>query len=163
MSDGKSETEHGASEHDKRVAALAGELHEEWREGRLDPETGEYAERVKTTTDQGWIDSHGTPEVDIANTSYEDLPEDWKGENKISAEVSVSLVERALRSGVIDIESDEFLEEASATVHEKWLERNGSWAPAEQNLPYSELSEEEKDKDRVMVKAAIRIVTAKPE
>lgn len=159
MPDGKSETEHEATDHDKRVAALASELHEEWREGRFDPETGEYAERVKTTTDQGWIDRHGVSEVDIANTSYEDLPEDWKGENKISAEVSVGLVERALRSGVVDVESDEFLEEASATVHEKWLERNGSWAPPEQNIPYEELSEEEKDKDRAMVKAAIRVVT----
>ena len=158
MSDGKSETEHGVTEHDKRVAALASELHEEWREGRLDPETGEYIERIKTTTDQDWIDSHDTSEVDIANTSYEDLPEDWKGENRDSAEVSVTIVERALRAGVVDIESKEFLEEASATVHEKWLKRNGSWAPPEQNLPYEELSEDEKDKDRVMVKAAIRVV-----
>lgn len=152
------ETEHVATEHDKRVAALASELHEEWRAGRLDPKTGKYEERLKPTTDQEWIKTHGTSKVDIANTSYEDLPVDWKGENRDSAEVSVTIVERALRSGVVDIESEGFLEEASATVHAKWLERNGSWAPPEQNLPYEELSEDEKDKDRVMVKAAIRVV-----
>ena len=39
----------------------------------------------------------------------------------------------------------------------KWLERNGSWAPAEQNKPYAELSEEEKEKDRVIIKKAIEL------
>jgi len=40
-------------------------------------------------------------------------------------------------------------------MHDKWLERNGEWAPAEQKLPYDELSEEEKEKDRVVIKKAI--------
>lgn len=149
-----------ANEHDKNVTTLASELHEEWRQTRLDEKTGQYEPRVKSTKDEAWITAHnGVTEVDIANTKYEDLPEDWKAENKASADVSITQVERAKNSGVVDIDSDDFLEQASDVVHQKWLERNGSWAPAEQNKPYADLSEEEKDKDRVMVKAAIRVVS----
>lgn len=85
--------------------------------------------------------------------SYNELPEDWKGENKASAEVAVDLALDARKDGRALDES--FVEEASASIHEKWLERNGSWAPEDQKLPYEELSEEEKEKDRVVMRAAI--------
>jgi hypothetical protein len=48
-----------------------------------------------------------------------------------------------------------FIEQAADAAHVSWLERNGSWAPAHQKLPYAELSEEEKEKDRVFVRRAI--------
>jgi len=50
------------------------------------------------------------------------------------------------------------VEEASATMHERWLKRNGSWAPPEQQLPYEQLSEEEKEKDGVIVRKAVSLV-----
>lgn len=149
-----------SDQHDKYVAALAGELHEQWRQTRLDDKSGQYEPRVKTTADEAWIVAHdGTTEVDIANTSYDDLPADWQAENRASAEVSITEVERAKNSGVVDLDSDDFLDSVSDTVHQAWLERNASWAPAEQNKPYAELSEDEKEKDRAIVKLAIRIVT----
>jgi hypothetical protein len=52
---------------------------------------------------------------------------------------------------------EEFIEKASNVIHEKWLERNGEWASEEQNKPYAELDEEEKDKDRAQIKKAIEI------
>jgi len=81
------------------------------------------------------------------------LPEDWKGENKISAEVTLDEVYKA-KNGNEEL-NDEFVEKASAILHEKWLERNGAWAPAEQKLPYAELSEEEKD--RVIIRKGLEI------
>lgn len=49
----------------------------------------------------------------------------------------------------------EELEIGSKQEHDAWMERNGSWAPPHQMLPYEELSREEKDKDRAIVLAAI--------
>ena len=64
-------------------------------------------------------------------------------------------VEKAIASG--EVLDKGFLESASLALHDKWLERNGSWAPAEQKRPYlsteqeTGLSEEEKEKDRVII------------
>jgi hypothetical protein len=139
-----------------RVRSLGSQLHEEWRKPRYREDSKDYEPRIKKTEDKVWSQAHeGAMEVDIANTSYEDLPSEWQGENKISAEVAVSEVEKAVEAGLPLDES--FLEVASSTLHNKWLERNGSWAPPEQNVPYSELSEEEKEKDRVIIRKAIEI------
>jgi hypothetical protein len=145
-------------QHDSNVAALASELHEQWRQSRYDSNTGTFEPRVKETKDVAWIEKHNTNQVDIANTEYANLPEDWQAENKASAEVAITAVEQAMNSGVVELNED-FVNKASDIVHQKWLERNGEWAPAEQKLPYAELSEEEKEKDRVFVRAAIKVVT----
>ncbi len=139
------------------VTQLGSLLHDEWRAPRK-KEDGTYEPRPKKTKDQEWAKNHGTEEVDIANTDYANLPEDWKGENKISAEIAMEEIYKALENGQeLD---DAFIEQASAVIHEKWLERNKDWAPAEQNKPYGELSEEEKDKDRAIIKKAIEIFQA---
>ena len=78
-----------------------------------------------------------------------------KIENKTSAEFAVAEVEKAIEA---DTSLDEsFIEAASSVLHDKWLERNGSWAPPEQNKPYPELSEEEKEKDRVIIRKAVEV------
>jgi hypothetical protein len=60
--------------------------------------------------------------VDIANTDFEDLPDNWKYENIEAAKVAVDLVyEKILNLEKI---SNEMIEEMSNIVHEKWLERN---------------------------------------
>jgi len=143
------------NETERRVEELASELHDEWRAPRWREETKDYEPRIKGTKDELWQIGHdGKKEVDIANTPYRDLPEDWKGENKISAEVAVGEIEKAKAAGEKNLRGDAFIEKASAVMHEKWLERNGSWAPPEQNKPYAELSEEEKEKDRVIIRKA---------
>jgi len=129
-------------------------LHNEWRAPRKQ-EDGTFEPRVKKTKDQTWSEKHGTDEVDIANTDYANLPEDWKGENKISAAAAVDEIYKAIENG--QELNDGFIEQASDIIHVKWLERNGSWAPAEQNKPYAELSEEEKEKDRVIIRKAVEM------
>jgi hypothetical protein len=137
----------------RTVEKAAGRLHDQWRSARR-LETGGYEPRVKTTADASWIDKHGTDQVDIANTRYKDLPADWQKENKASASVAVKIAADAREQGV-DLRSSEFMESASEKVHIAWLERNGEWAPTDQKLPYAELSEAEKEKDRVVVRTAL--------
>jgi hypothetical protein len=57
-------------------------------------------------------------------------------------------------AGLLD---DSFVEQAAVVVHDKCLKRNSSWAPAKLNKPFMELSEEEKEKDRVQVRKAIEL------
>lgn len=137
-----------------QITELGSLLHDEWRASRK-KEDGTYEPREKTTKDQSWIETHGTDKVDIANTSFAELPADWQGENKASAEVAINEIWKAnLKGSEFD---DVFVETASDTIHQKWLERNSSWAPAEQNKPYAELPEEEKEKDRAIIKKAIEV------
>jgi len=137
-----------------KTTELASSLHDEWRAPRK-LEDGTFEPRVKATKDEEWVKAHGTDQVDIANSTYAELPKDWQGENKASAEVAMNLVYDASTMGrELD---DEFVEEASSKIHDAWLERNGEWAPEEQKKPYLELSEEEKAKDRVIVQKAISI------
>ena len=121
-------------------------LHEQWRKTRF--HDGIYEPRLITTKDQKWIDEHGTDQVDIANTSFDQLPSDWQKENLIAGEVAVKL---ALEPGMTT-------EEMASGVHDAWLERNGEWAPAEQKLPYEQLSEEEKAKDREQILMAFDLM-----
>jgi hypothetical protein len=144
----------------ERIKSLGSQLHEEWRKPRYREDSKDYEPRIKKTKDEVWSQAHGgAVEVDIANTLYEGLPSEWQGENKISAEIAVTEVEKAIEAG---IPLDEFfIEAASSTLHDRWLERNGSWAPAEQNKPYTELSEEEKEKDRVIIRKAVEVCSKK--
>jgi hypothetical protein len=137
------------------VDELGSSLHEAWRGSRQRPD-GSFEPRLKKTQDQIWIDAHGgQAEVDIANTAYRDLPADWQAENKASAEAAVDEVTRAILQRIpLDAA---FLETASAAIHVKWLERNGAWTPEAQKRPYEELSEVEKEKDRVVIREALDI------
>lgn len=136
------------------VTELGSLLHDEWRAPRK-KEDGSFEPRIKKTKDEAWKTAHGAEEVDIANTSFAELPTDWQGENRAAAEVAMNEVFRASEGG--NNLDEAFVEKASAAVHDKWLERNGAWAPAEQNKPFGELSEDEKEKDRVQVRKAIEI------
>ncbi len=90
------------------------------------------------------------PGVDIANTDYKDLPPQWKSENRKAAAVVVEeLIEPRIRhEGRLIVTDPAAIEKEAAHIHKKWLERNGSYAPVHQKLPYGELSEEMKTLDR---------------
>jgi len=134
------------------ITEIGSKLHDEWRAPRI-KEDGTFEPRVKNTKDEKWAAAHGSSEVDIANTAYAELPEDWKGENKISAEVAVGEIYKVGGKNL----NDAFVEKASAVMHVKWLERNAGWASEEQKKPFAELSEEEKEKDRVIVRKTVEI------
>lgn len=174
-----------------RINSIGSQMHEEWRAPRLIGEVGDskrYKPRPKPTTDLIWSQAHdGTRSVDIANTSYPDLPKDAQEENRASAEVAVHEVEKAIDA---DIPLDEaFIESASSTLHDKWMERRialgysqakldllkektdktedehfyfDRWSYDEKNMvPYMSLSEEEKEKDRVVIRKAIVVCNKK--
>ena len=147
---------HKTSEQKKSrlVTQLSSILHDDWRVPRKQ-EDGTFKSRTKKTKDNTWSEKHGTNEVDIANTDYVNLPKDWKSEYIISAEVAMDEIYKAIENG--QELNDGFVEQASEVIHIKWLERNGSWAPAEQNKPYAKLSDKEKGKDRVIIKRAVEI------
>lgn len=135
-------------------------LHEEWRKTRL-KEDGTYEPRMKKSKDDAWTEKHGTDDVDIANTSFEDLPSNWQYENLEAAKVAVDLVYEKVVSG--EEITPEMIEEMSSVVHEKWLERNDWVYGKEYGNPvlaqaYEALPEEEKAKDRAQIEAAIRII-----
>ena len=128
------------------IENLASSLHDKWREARI-MKDGSYEPRLKKTNDEEWIEQHGTNQVDIANTPYKDLPEDWQAENEVSAEIAVTLAQEGTE-----------VEKAASIIHEKWLERNADWAPAGQKCPYEELSKEDKEKDRMIIREAYKLV-----
>ena len=137
------------------ITKLGDQLHDTWRAPRKLGD-GTFDPRIKTTKDAAWIKKNGTDQVDIANTSFKDLPADWKGENQAAAEVAMHEVFKAVESGrTLD---KNFIEEASAAVHKGWLERNGKWAEPHQLKPYAELSPAEQAKDRDQILSAIKIV-----
>lgn len=135
-------------------------LHEEWRKTRL-KEDGTYEPRIKKSKDSEWIQKHGTDEVDIANTKFEDLPSDWQYENLEAAKVAVDLVYEKVSSG--EEISPEMIENLSSVVHEKWLERNDrvynlNYWNSILTQPYNALPEDEKAKDRAQILLAIDMI-----
>lgn len=138
---------------------IASQLHEDWRKTRLN-EDGTYEPRLKPTKDQEWINAHsGISEVDIANSTYDELPSDWQAENAAAGEVVATELVILQRNGVeITLE---VVDEVSSKVHDKWLERN-TWAKGgELDVPYSELPESEKAKDRDQVMIGLALLSGK--
>lgn len=124
------------------ILRLAGLLHESWREGRLDKVTGQYTPRLKVTRDKEWISTHGgVEELDIANTSFSDLPKDYQEENYLSARVAIEKIEDLLN-----------------LIHDNWLDRNDLNATSAQKTQYSRLSDVEKIKDIDVLEEAIKVM-----
>lgn len=130
------------------VESAASKVHEDWREGMRTPDGG-YEVREKLTKDKAWIEAHGTDRVDLAQTSFEDLPEDWKKENLEGTGDAFDAIKAAKADGgTLDIEA------LSSAVHDGWVKRNKN-APAEQKKPYADLTDEDKQKDRNFVLRAL--------
>jgi len=137
------------------VDTLGSAFHEDWRKTRLDEATGTFEPRVKETKDVAWIEAHGTDQVDIANSTYEQLPEDWKAENKAAAEVVVGVM--LDRDGVIDLSDESTRLEVGGIVHDAWLARN-EWAKGgELDVTFDQLTPEEQAKDINQIEVAQRI------
>ena len=153
---------------DEELDKVASSFHDDWRELRKKRKDGSYEPRNKALIEKDgkeeWVnkedigDNKLIMKQDIANTDFKDLHEFWQKENLDAAETVVGLVRS--HKGEFD---EDFIEEASSKVHEKWLERNEwvydeSYGNPNLALPYKELKEKEKDKDRAQVKRAIEIV-----
>ena len=132
----------------KAVDMLASKLHENWASGYRAGEMAKGNENPTRLKDDGM-----GGQVDILNTSYDQLPPKWQAENKAQAESAISLVAKDMEGAMGNIEG------LAAQVHEQWLSRN-SWAKdGPLGVPYNELPEEEKQKDRDVVEAAYEILS----
>ena len=133
----------------KAVEMLASKLHEIWADGTraILKSKGAPLEKFKDDGMGG--------QIDILNTSYADLTPKWQSENKAQAESAIGLVAKNMDGALENIEG------LAAQVHEQWLSRN-SWAIEQKSplaVPYSELPEEEKQKDRDVITAAYEILS----
>lgn len=129
-----------------------------WRNTRkrLD---GTYEPKWKESTDDKWNKEHGTNCVDIANTEYEDLPRNRQYERMVAVSVVIDLVLDWIESW--EIITPEIIEKMSSVIHDKWLERRidtGELLDSSLAVPYENLSEEEKGKDRNHIYIAIQII-----
>ena len=153
------------------VINVAGRSHEQWQDDWITEHKlpdGSIEPRIKPTTDQEWINAHnGVAEVDIASTSFKELPKDRQAESMASAVIAVEDVYKdAFLNDYIKIyDTDgEAALHAFATsdkIHQGWLERNSSWATEEQKLPFAQLSDVEKAKDLDFHHGAVEEVLAR--
>ena len=142
--------------------ALGSDLHEAWRAPRK-KEDGSYETRMKKSKDTEWNASHGTDDVDIANCSFAELPSNWQYENLEAARVAIELAYDKLIAGKQI--SEEELEQMASVVHNEWLKRNTwvfdpNYGDPKLAVPYSQLSEEEQEKDKVQIRQAILKILA---
>lgn len=115
-------------------------LHDDWRATRR-KEDGTYEPRIKPTSDKQWREAHGTNEIDIANTSFEDLPADWQYENLEAGKEAVAI------TGSKTEMTPEELREASVKVHQAWCDRKRQTIEAaRQEMLDSGMSQEEAEK-----------------
>ena len=132
----------------KAVEMLASKLHEIWADGTR------AILKAKGAPLEKFKDDGMGGQIDILNTSYADLTPKWQSENKAQAESAIGLVAKNMDGALENIEG------LAAQVHEQWLSRN-SWAIEQKSplaVPYSELPEEEKQKDRDVISAAYDIL-----
>ena len=138
------------------IENVASVFHEKWRENRLQSD-GTYKPMIEKSEDKEWNIKHWTDVVDIANTKFEELPNNRKYENFEAAKVAVNLVYDGILAWKQFSLKD--VEEMSKIVHEKWLERNWiEWSFENQRVDYENLSEEEKAKDRIQIELAIHVI-----
>ena len=131
----------------KAVEMLASELHGIWADNYRSGEMAKGNESPTRMKDDGM-----GGQVDILNTSYAELPEKWQAENKAQAQSAIGLVAQNMEDAMSNIE------DLAAQVHEQWLSRN-SWAKdGPLGVPYNELPEEEKQKDKDVISAAYDIL-----
>ncbi len=119
----------------------------------------DYSPRMKPAKDEKWEAAHWwEKELDIANTRFEDLSSAWQRENLEAGRVAVNLVYEKVVNG--EEITPEMIEEMSSIVHDEWMKRN-PWnkeREPEKFVPYEELPEEEKAKDRDQILRAIEII-----
>ena len=119
------------------ITKFASNAHEEWRKN-FDP-TGTKP-RVKKNSD-------GT-EGDI-NVPFEKLHPDWKKENLAAGHAAHHAVKHFGRD----------METAAEHVHNEWMKRNPKADyNAAQHVPYEQLPDDEKEKDRVHVRTMMKLL-----
>ena len=132
----------------KRVKVrVAAQLHDEWRRPRKLSDSTSFEPRLKTLRD-GSV-------VDIANSDFHDLPYAYKDSNLRASHCACVFIESSMEDDVSDLQSTAWMELAASNQHDNWMEVNREWAEPHLLVAYVELSEEEKEKDRAIVRIAV--------
>jgi len=122
-------------------------------DAKVTPDTHPELESLGAGQSACFLDPNGDTVgifVDIMATSYEELPPGWQQDNFDAAAGAAQLISDALLEGnSIDPEV------LADGIHQQWLERNGEWAPEDQKVDYEDLSEEDKDRDRIILVKAL--------
>ena len=119
------------------IEQFASSAHDEWRQN-FDP-TG-TKERVKKNSDG----SEGN-----INVPFDELHPDWQRENLAAGQ--------AAAEAVTEFPND--IEKAAEYIHIEWMKRNPQADyNAAQHVPYDELPEDEKEKDRVHVRTMMKLM-----
>lgn len=152
------------------INSLWSDFHDAWRSVRKKMEDGTYEPRWKPAKDEEWSKAHGwAQELDIANTKFEDLSQYYKQENYEAAKCAINLVYDKIIACLTpkeqwerwrDVFTLETVEGLSSVVHDERMKRN-PWdkeSRPELFVPYNELPEEEKAKDRSQIFQAIKKV-----
>ena len=163
------------SRFDSLVAQLGSQLHEGWREeyhaGNLKKNLPADAPRWKDTSDQDWVEENkeqpyfrmenGMPQVNI-DIDFAFLPSDKRESNERAATVALAAVL------AIQVESDEDIERICAEfVHPAWTGRDMESAVKEKtpyclaegmHVRFDQLSEANKEKDRLQVRLALKVI-----
>lgn len=125
--------------------SIARELHRSWQERSPLTNSGGPRQSVFTTSKDG-------EKVDLANTSYDDLPEDLREENYESAKSVIDAISRSKDYGGSE---DLFV---PAAIHKSWMERNSDDDRNELKVSYRDLNDTEKAKDLNLLKKALFIL-----
>jgi hypothetical protein len=119
------------------ITQFASSAHDEWRRN-FDP-TG-TKERIKKNSDG----SEGN-----INVPFEKLHPDWQRENLAAG--------KAAAEAVTKFPDD--IEQAAEYIHVEWMKRNPKADyNAAQHVPYNQLPEDEKEKDRVHVRTMMKLM-----
>lgn len=119
------------------ISQFASSAHDEWRRN-FDP-TG-TKERIKKNSDG----SEGN-----INVPFDKLHPDWQRENLAAG--------KAAAEAVVEFPND--IEKAAEYIHIEWMKRNPKADyNAAQHVPYDNLPEDEKEKDRVHVRTMMKLM-----
>lgn len=126
------------------VTNFASKAHEEWRQGWVKQNNGQSLPRIKKNSD-------GT-EGDI-NVPFNKLHPDWQRENLAAGKAAAEAVKQFPND----------IEKAAEYIHDEWMKRNPKADyNAAQHVPYDQLSEPEKEKDRVHVRTMQQLMGVQP-
>lgn len=124
---------------------FASNAHEEWRKGWIKQNNGKSVPRVKKNSDGS--------EGDI-NVPFEELHPDWQRENLAAGKAALAAITQFPNAGTDPSE----MEQAAEYIHNEWMKRNPKADyNAAQHVPYDQLPEDEKEKDRVHVRTILNL------
>ena len=120
------------------VTCFASLAHEEWR-CNFDP-TGTKLPRIKKNSDG----SEGN-----INQPFDKIHPDWQRENLAAGNAAAEAVAKFPNE----------IEQAAEYIHIEWMKRNPKADyNAAQHVPYDQLPEDEKEKDRVHVRTMMKLL-----